>query len=259
MLQSTTQDIKFPSEHDFLNSSAAQIATPAQLASSITSFYESTVYAYCIFDMARIIHQTVLDKRTEMLRHPELLLVSPYLLIKNPRHFPKCIGEERFKALQEVLLALFSKHEQSPDSLTQKALKESLEGKSLVPFYRGLALCSSISHSLSEQAAHVFEALLLEGSISQELWIEGEYNDRAVTLSRLFMATALEFGSEPMLNAGISLSRQIGIDITYTISKRICLAFTRIQKRRLDWSFKESGHSKNKFSPKKGWNLGKPT
>ncbi|CCW63475.1 unnamed protein product [Phytomonas sp. EM1] len=246
-------------EFDFLNPSVDQIASPVQIARSIASFYQDVVYAYCIFDMARILDQAANEMSTEILRHPELLLVSPYYLIKNPRCFSYQIGEERFKVLQKILLALFSDHERLSDSLSQKALQESLSGTSLVSFFRGLALCSSVSHPLSHQAAFVFGALLAEGSISEDLSLEGEYNDRAVTLSRLLMATAQEFGSNTMLNAGITLKRQIGIDITYTISKKICLVFTKVEKRRLDWSLKGSVLSRKDFSSKKGWHFRVPS
>lgn len=216
------------------------ISTLPALVDAITAFFDRFTYSYCIFDAPTMLAMVSEMGQTSMMQRPETIMKPPHLLIRFPHLLDTFFGEERRRALEDVLWALFEEMEAAPlFSLRRQTTLEDVS-PALVTFLRGLCLGSSVHHPFAAQASHVLETLLVEGCVTDLVFLEGEYQDRVLTLSRLLMALSLEFGSTVFLSASLSLMRQAGVEVDYETSKWICRALSREERRLLDWSLKGS-------------------
>lgn len=228
------------------------LTSPEQMAFTITQFFTSEVYAYCIFDVITILARAKAMNATELITSPGRLLTSPYRLIANPAILSHVLGDERHKVLSVVLDSLWQEHEASLRSVAKTCEQTADAAEDIATFLRGVALCSAVHHPFALQVGYVLQALLTDGEISPRLYLTGDYPERCVTLSSLALLTAKEFGSLPLLHASVGLLRQGGLPVDYRVAKQIGAGVSRSDRRALDWTLKVSGNGKT-LSRRKGW------
>lgn len=240
---------------DFLSRLPRSIAPVPQLARSISAFYDPPIFAYCIFDFPTIM-AAAQKNHAHLLINDDVarLLVPPQRLVRHPRSFTAALGSARQKHLEVLLLELLSSHDSTPKALPVRIHRALVEpNPSLTRFFRALAIVTAAHMPIAAQGGHVMRALLDDGFVTEHLQLPGEYHDRCVALAQITMAAATEFGSLPLLNTSLALTRQSGAEIDYAIAKQITLCYVRTDKRALDWRLKGSGQKK--LTAKNGWKL----
>lgn len=219
-------------EVSLLKPEGARLVSEVQLTTSFINFYDPFVYAYCSFDVPSITTMAAAMDITAT----DLCTVSVYQAIHRTSSLSTVMGSERLEALTRVLSALSAERDANSFSLQLNYPFHSF----LFPLLRGICVCASVDDPLSAQAGFVLSALLAGDHLGSNLHIEGDYEERGLTLARMLLCTAREFGSVPVLLASLTLHQQHGLAVDYTVSKQIAFTLTAAERRRLDWRLKGS-------------------
>lgn len=226
---------------DLLNPTS-RIATCEQIANAVCAFYDKTVFAYCMFNSFDIIAQ-LKDMGSDVYQSAgtsKRIPVPPTLAIRQPWALCSILGNECYMAVEAAVVNLLDEHDILHRSLPHCCSREGCSSVAFTALLRGIALCTAVSDPVADQVGYIIEALRNDGSINDGLFLDGDYHDRSLTLSRLLLSSAREFGSRPLLNAGIQLLRSSGVEVGYPIAQVMCSCVIREDQRRLDWLHKSA-------------------
>lgn len=229
------------------------VAKPAQTGNFFVAAYDAFVFSYCIFDVAILLHTARAMGAADLLESPESLMLSPRRLVQC-HHTANEIGSERLGQLARVLEVLLTEHEATPRSVTRAAEQCHVTCSQLVPFLRGVCLCTAVGHPFVPQVAYVLEALQTHGVVSPQLFLDGSYLQRQQTLARLLLCSAKEFGSAAVLYTALQLMSQQPMNApdVYAVARSTTCAFAKEDRRLLDWALKTRGKPKRRFSSQQG-------
>ncbi|KPA79389.1 hypothetical protein ABB37_05240 [Leptomonas pyrrhocoris] len=229
------------------------VAKPEQMVNFFVATFDPFVFSYCVFDAALILHEARQLGADDLLASPTSLLCPPRMLVRSPSSGNR-FGPERLAQLAEVLDALLHEHEASPRSLTYAAQQQQVSCPQLVPFLRGVCLSAEVKHPLTPQVAYVLAELQTNGFASPYLYLDGTYEQRHRLLALLLLSSAEEFGSTVVLYTALELmTQQHEAANAYTVSRAVCRALAKEDKRNLDWALKTRGKPRHDLSARRGW------
>ena len=235
------------------NLSPQKPVTPAEAQRMFESIGRSLplgLYSFLITGFSDVI---ILLKQNRLLPHrQEAGVLAQWLSVPDKQvkesDLSMRLGTERWALVRSLLEERLNMLDSKKLSPTVRRIDElGLSADTWKRFLRNAMLYISCDRSHRRQLAEVFRAIR-DGTVPSGAPLEGDFNQRTVTLSKLLMAVAREYGSNTLGEFALDLLHEAGIRPGYSVIKEIMYINCSHRRRFMDAEIRGSGELKQHLS-----------